>query len=312
MADLQVADIARWDPHSLADVATDCQKLAVACSDATGQLERMPVFETWEGLGAGASKTQLRHAKLKADQYIAAAKILGGAATIAQGPVEGLRRSLDVLRSDAGQHGLRIIDSSSTVAVAVSTAGWDDDEIKELNDALTKLQDRVNKLVEEANRVDDDLAKALKNLDDKKKDSVWDLSANDVNSFVVGELVAAKTDLIGKYGLKALENVDSSLKPWLKEIDVLKVTRLGVAGNVAMMIPAIISDVGGGDSVPVAVAKEGGGVAAGIATGAAVGMAAGSVLPGPGNLVGTVAGVVIGGLVATYTSKGIGALLSDD
>ncbi|MBJ7291810.1 MAG: hypothetical protein JHC79_23130 [Williamsia sp.] len=304
-----MADIARWDPHSLADVATDCQKLAVSCSDATGQLDRMPVFETWKGVGAESAKNALKYCKLKSDQYIAAAKILGGAATIAQGPVEGLRRSLDILRTDAQQHGLRIIDSSSTVAVAVSTAGWDDDQIKELNEALTRLQDRVKKLVEEANRVDDDLAKALKNLDDKKKESIWKVSANDIDSFVVGELVGAKTNLIGKYGLKALENVESSLKPWLKEIDLLEVSRLGVVGNVAMMIPSIISDVGGGDSVPVAIAKEGGGVAAGIGAAALAGGVAGSVLPGPGNIIGAGVGLAAGAVAAWWTSKKIGEWL---
>ncbi len=161
MADLQVADIARWDPHSLADVATDCQKLAVSCSDATGQLDRMPVFATWDGVGAESAKNALKYCKLKSDQYIAAAKILGGAATIAQGPVEGLRRTLDVLRAEAQEHGLRIMDSSSTVAVAVSTAGWDDAEIKELNEALTRLQDRVTELGEEAHRGHDEGANAV-------------------------------------------------------------------------------------------------------------------------------------------------------
>ncbi|MGJ0119580.1 hypothetical protein ACQ7HM_10280 [Williamsia sp. MIQD14] len=250
----------------------------------------------------------MRDCRKDADRYIAATKILGGATTIAQAPVEGLVRALIDITMTASSQGLRVIAETSTVTVAASTAGFSDEEISEVNRNIEQLQARVDKLVAEANRVDDELAEALSKVTDDGMKSVWKVSGADVDSFVVGALAGAKTDLLAKYGAQALTSADSSLRPWLTEINVLKLSRVGVVGNVAMMIPAIVSDVGGGDDVGVAVAKEAGGALAGIGAAAGTGALVGSVVPVGGTAVGAVAGVVVGGVVAVATSKGIGAL----
>lgn len=317
MGELSVADIARWDPVALGEVAQTAKKLAVSVDDTVEPLPNLPVFGIWTGTAASSAQWAMKDTRSKTEGFVGAVKILGGVASTAQGAVEGLVRALVDIRVQASAHGFRINDAANTVEIAISTAHWSDDDFAQLKADQRELQARVDKLVEEANRVDDALAKALSSVGDEK---VTSESGAKLNSLVVGALVGAKTDLLAKYGSKVLDSVDSSLKPWLSEISVLKTSRIGIAGNVAMMIPSIMKDMGDGDSALKAITRETVGTAAGVgaaagaswAAGAAAGAVAGSFVPGAGTAVGAVAGVVAavvaGGQVSDWASGKVAEL----
>ena len=309
MGGLSLADIAKWDPVAIGEVAQTAQKLAVAVEEAAQPLTNMPVFATWTGTAASSAQWAMRDSVEKAERFVGATRILGGAATVAQGAVEGLTRTLTGIHLEASAHGLRINDAANSVEIAVSTAHWSDEDFAQLKANQRELQAQVDTLVATANRVDDELAHALAKISDDGKKSVWAINANDVNSFVVGALASAKTDLLSEFGERALAEVDGSLAPWLAKIGTVGVKRVGVVGNIAMMIPSIIADVGQGDKLHVAVAKEAGGVAAGIAAGAATGVALGTFAPGVGNVAGAVIGAIVGGGVSVFATKGIGEVL---
>ncbi|WP_299575279.1 hypothetical protein [uncultured Williamsia sp.] len=302
-----MADIARWDPAALGQVADTAKKLAVSVDETVQPLPNLHVFGVWTGTAADSARWAMKDTHTKADGFEGAVKILGGAASIAQGVVEGLVRALVDIRIQASAHGFRINEAANTVEIAISTAHWSDEDFAQLKADQRELQARVDKLVEEANRVDDDLAKALSVVGDEK---VFSQSGEKLTSLVVGTLVGAKTDLLAKYGSKALEAADSSLKPWLKEISLLQTSRIGVVGNVAMMIPAVIQDVGQGDSVAKAVTREAAGTAAGVAASAgagwlasaATGAIAGSALPGPGTVIGAGVGIAVAALAGDAVS----------
>lgn len=308
MGGLSLADIAKWDPVAIGEVAQTAQKLAVAVEEAAQPLVNMPVFGTWTGSGSDSAKWAMKDSVATAQRYVGATKVVGGAASMAQGVVEGLVRANIDIHMQASAHGFRINEAADTVEIAISTAHWSDEDFAQLKADQRELQARVDKLVEEANRADDELANMLNKVADEGKQSFWSVDAKDINSTIVGYLMGAKTDLLGDLGVKLLNDADSRLLPWLKEIDILKISRVGIAGNVAMMIPAIIQDVGNDDSIAEAVTKEAGGTAAGILAAAGAGALAGSFVPVGGTVVGGVAGVVAGSLVALYTSKGIGEL----
>lgn len=308
MGGLSLADIAKWDPVAIGEVAQTAQKLAVAVDEAAQPLANMPVFETWTGGAASSAKWAMKDSVTTAERYVGATRMLGGAATIAQGAVEGLVRANVDIQMQASANGFRINEAANDVEIAVSTAHWSDEDFAQLKANQRELQARVDKLVSEANRVDDELARALTKVADDGKRSVWAINANDVNSFVVGALASAKTDLLEEYGEKALAEVDASLAPWLAKVGTIGVKRAGVVGNIAMMIPSIIADVGSGDKLHVAVIKETGGVAAGIAAGAATGVALGTFAPGVGNVAGLVVGAIVGGGASLLATKGIGEL----
>ena len=306
MGGLSLADIAKWDPVAIGEVAQTAQKVAVAVEEAAQPLANMPVFEIWTGSAAGSAQWAMKDSATKAERFVGATKVVGGAASMAQAVVEGLVRANIDIHMQASTHGFRINEAANTVEIAISTAHWSDEDFTQLKADQRELQARVDKLIADANQADDHLAKALKSVADDGRKSIWAMDAKQVDSAVVGALASAKVDLLGSYGKKALDSVDSSLLPWLKEIRYLKAAPVGIAGSVAMMIPGIIADVGDGDSVGKAVVKEAGGVAAGIAAGAAAGAGVGFILPGPGNAIGAVVGAVVGGYASVVASNEIG------
>lgn len=307
---LSVADIARWDPAAIGDVARAAQKLAVSVDDAAGPLRNLPVFATWTGDGASSARWSMKDSATKADRLVGATKMLGGAATAAEGLVEGLVRALIDIRMAASAHGLRINDAANTVEIAVSTAHWSDEEFAQLKADQRELQARVDKLIDEANRVDDELAQALAKVSDDGKKSVWSVDSKDINSYVFGYLTGMQVDLVGDLGKAALDGTSSRLLPWMTDIGNLKLSRIGIAGNVAMLIPAIISDVGGGEEPWKAVTKEVGGTAIGVTAGAWIGGVLGTgVVPGIGTAGGALIGTAVGGALSIAATKGIGALL---
>lgn len=308
MGGLSLADIAKWDPVAIGEVAQTAQKLAVAVDEAAQPLANMPVFGTWTGTAASSAEWAMDDSVTSAERFVAATKVVGGAASMAQGVVEGLVRANIDIHMQASAHGFRINEAANTVEIAISTAHWSDEDFAQLKADQRALQARVDKLVDEANHADDELARVLSKVADDGKKSFWSVDGKDIDSMVVGALMGAKVDLLGDLGAKLLRDADSRLLPWLKEMDVLKVSRIGIVGNVAMMIPAIIQDIGNDDSVAEAVTKEAGGTAAGILAAAGAGALAGSVVPVGGTIVGGAAGVIAGSLVALYTSKKIGEL----
>lgn len=308
MGGLSLADIAKWDPVAIGEVAQTAQKLAVGVTESAQPLANMPVFATWTGTAASSAQWAMRDSVEKAERFVGATKLVGGAASMAQAVIEGLVRALVDIRMRASAHGFRINDVAGTVEIAISTAHWSDEDFAQLKASQRELQARVDKLITEANHADDELARMLNKVADDGKKSIWAVDSKDVNSIVVGYLVGAKVDMLGDFGKALLKDTDSRLLPWLEEIGKLKISRVGIVGNVVMLIPAIIQDVGGGDSMTKAVTKEVGGTLAGIGAAAATGAVAGSVIPVGGTAIGAVGGVIIGTGVALLTTKGIGAL----
>ncbi|OBH30854.1 hypothetical protein A5692_18330 [Mycobacterium sp. E342] len=105
---------------------------------------------------------------------------------------------------------------------------------------------------------------------------------------------------------------DPGLLRWLEDAKVGGVelpgfTRIGGVVGAASAIPAIMSDVHDGNSVPEAVTRETAGVAAGLWAGAEVGAAIGSVVPGAGTAVGLVVGAGAGAVASYLASKGVEA-----
>lgn len=129
--------------------------------------------------------------------------------------------------------------------------------------------------------------------------------------------------------LKAIEDgpktgpgaVEPGLLKWLEDprmggLELKGFSRIGGVAALVATVPAIFSDIHGGNSVQEAVTREGAGTALGLAAGGWVGgavagsemgAAIGSVIPGAGTALGLVAGAAIGGLVSYGASKGIEA-----
>ncbi|WP_236147267.1 hypothetical protein [Mycolicibacterium sp. CH28] len=115
---------------------------------------------------------------------------------------------------------------------------------------------------------------------------------------------------------------DPGLLKWLEDmkiggVELRGVSRVGGVVGAASAIPAVMSDIHDGNSVPEAVTREAAGTGAalvaggffgGLAADAAAGAAIGSVIPGAGTAVGLVVGAGAGAVAALLASKGVEAI----
>ena len=91
--------------------------------------------------------------------------------------------------------------------------------------------------------------------------------------------------------------------PKIGGVELPGFSRIGGVVGAASAVPAVMSDIHDGNSVPEAITRETAGVAAGLWAGAEVGAAVGSIVPGAGTAVGLVVGAGAGAIAAWAASK---------
>jgi hypothetical protein len=131
-----------------------------------------------------------------------------------------------------------------------------------------------------------------------------------------GAVAGGTADGVRQATLKALADspgtgpgkADPWLLKWFEDpkiggVELPGFSRVGGVVGVVSAVPAVMSDIHDGNSVPEAITRETAGVAAGLAAGAETGALIGSVVPGAGTAVGLVAGAVVGAGAAWVASK---------
>ncbi|WP_201407065.1 putative alpha/beta hydrolase [Mycobacterium paraintracellulare] len=120
----------------------------------------------------------------------------------------------------------------------------------------------------------------------------------------------ATTRLIAESPGTGPGKADPGLLRWFEDpkiggIELKGFSRVGGVVAAASAVPAVMSDIHDGNSVPEAVTREGAGVAAGLWAGAQAGALAGSIVPGAGTAVGLVVGAGAGAVAAFMASKAV-------
>ncbi|OBJ23750.1 hypothetical protein [Mycobacterium sp. 1245801.1] len=132
----------------------------------------------------------------------------------------------------------------------------------------------------------------------------------------------ATTNLIAESPGTGPGKADPALLRWFEDpkiggVELKGFSRVSMVVGAASAVPAVMSDIKDGNSVPEAVTRETAGTAAGLWAGAAVGglaadaaagAAIGSVVPGAGTAIGLVVGAGVGAVVAWGGSKVVGEL----
>lgn len=311
MGKLCVADIDRWDPGEISAVFGISTNIADHSISTSGNLEKLSVFESWNSTAADASKHSISKTRKDLDRHGEVARKVGDAARKAEQEVQDVKDSLKRLRGDVSAAGFMLDPHTDTITDPhpPSMDGWSQDQVDEYQEKLDKLNFNLAALLTAALVADHDLATAINNADGDWNIVQWEPSLADVVLGGSAGLTGAKTDIIQDIWRKSIgENptaAESKVLPWLKELDGLKVSRVGGVVGVLTAIPSVFADHAEGNSWGEAVAREGAGTVAGVAAAAATGAALGSFAPG----VGTVTGALIGagvGIFASYgTSKGI-------
>ena len=151
------------------------------------------------------------------------------------------------------------------------------------------------------------------------------VTKGDVAIAGAGAVAGGTADGVRQTTLKLIEDspgtgpgkADPGLLKWLEDPKIAGFSRVGGVVAAASAVPAVLSDIHDGNSVPEAVTREAGGTAAGLWAGAAggafmtdllAGGTIGSVFPGAGTAVGVVVGAGVGAVTALGVSKGIEGL----
>lgn len=125
----------------------------------------------------------------------------------------------------------------------------------------------------------------------------------------------ATTKLIAESPGTGPGKADPALLRWLEDtriggVEIPGFSRIGGVVGAASAVPAVMSDIKDGNSVPEAITRETVGVAAGMYAGAEFGALIGTAIPVPvaGTAIGLVTGAVVGAGAAFVASKGVEVL----
>lgn len=153
------------------------------------------------------------------------------------------------------------------------------------------------------------------------------VTKGDVAITAAGAIAGGTADGVRQATLRLIEQspgtgpgkADPGLLKWLEDpkiggVELKGFSRIGGLTAAVTAVPAVLSDVHDGNSVPEAVTREGLGTGAGLYAGAVggtvmadlvAGGAIGSVIPGAGTAVGLVVGAGVGAATALGVSKGV-------
>jgi hypothetical protein len=148
---LSAADIARWDPGEIREVAAAAQARARAALDAADGLGRLPCLTSWGGRAATAAAEAIARTRRDLDAAAGEALLVGQAVRRAAERIEALRSELLRLEGEAAACGLGVDLAGNRI--------FGERQGSEV--AAGMLQTRLNSIVAESNSVDVELASAL-------------------------------------------------------------------------------------------------------------------------------------------------------
>ncbi len=154
---LGVADIDRWDPATVRDVAAAATSRAEAATETALALAALPAFALWDGLAAAAAHASMAATRAELDAHAGEARAVARAATEAAEAIDRLKADLGRLEEDAHRAHLDIDRGSGTLLPAKGFRG-DPAGSRAQSDLLSA---RLTEIVDRANRVDAELAQAI-------------------------------------------------------------------------------------------------------------------------------------------------------
>lgn len=154
---MSVADILRWDPESARDVARAADGRAMAASDVSNGLRRLPAFGSWEGGAAEAANAANTVLQLDLHTHHEEATSLGRAATRAADGMEKVQRDLHQLCWDAEDLDMKVEPSNSRILPGPGFLGT----AAQLAANVAELESRLTAIQAEAQVVEQEFANAI-------------------------------------------------------------------------------------------------------------------------------------------------------
>jgi hypothetical protein len=152
---LGVAELDRWDPEAVRDVASAALARAEAAASAAADLAHLPALTRWEGAAADAARVAVTAIRVDLDAHAEGARALAGAAGTAAEAIARVKAELRRLDDDARDAGLSIDHASGAVLPGPDTAGAG------ARLGAGDVHDRLREILAEADTVDAELTVAM-------------------------------------------------------------------------------------------------------------------------------------------------------
>ncbi|MCB0922987.1 MAG: alpha/beta fold hydrolase [Mycobacterium sp.] len=154
---LGVADIDRWDPATVRDVAAAADSRAEAAAETALALVTLPALALWDGLAAAAAHASTAEIRTVLDAHAAEARAVARAATRAAEAIDAVKADLRRLDDDAHRCHLAIDRDSGTLVPEPGGSGG----AQAFGAEGELLGARLTAIVERANSIDAELAQAI-------------------------------------------------------------------------------------------------------------------------------------------------------
>jgi len=154
---LSLADIDRWDPATLRDVAAAATSRAESAAETALALATLPAFALWDGLAAAAAQASMAVTRTELDAHAEEARTVARVVTHAADEIDALKADLHRLDDDAHRAHLDIDRDSATLVPAPGFPGGPAGSGPESG----RLAARLAEIIDRADRVDAELAQAI-------------------------------------------------------------------------------------------------------------------------------------------------------
>lgn len=154
---LSLADIDRWDPATLRDVAAAATSRAESAAETALALATLPAFALWDGLAAAAAQASMAVTRTELDAHAEEARTVARVVTHAADEIDALKADLHRLDDDAHRAHLDIDRDSATLVPTPGFPGGPAGSGPESG----RLAARLAEIIDRADRVDAELAQAI-------------------------------------------------------------------------------------------------------------------------------------------------------
>ncbi len=152
-----LADVDRWDPSAVREVATALGKRGASADEVKSGLSRLPLIASWQGSGGDAARAALdklsTHLAAHADEMASIAASTNKAAD----EIDSVRQRLQAIYRDASAERFDVDRASGAVTPLDKTRAGDPMYFLQQMD----LENRIAKVLADANAADADLARAI-------------------------------------------------------------------------------------------------------------------------------------------------------
>lgn len=154
---LTLADVAKWNPEAIRDVAKALTKKGASAQEVADGLKKLPIIASWEGQAGTAAKESLGNLGMFLTTHAENMETLNKALLKSADDVEAVRRDFSAMQTDADNWHFNINLQTGAVSATDATDESTADTHK------TELEGDVAKVLAKANGVDQELATALSN-----------------------------------------------------------------------------------------------------------------------------------------------------